>query len=74
MKIINMLIQIIENIIKFFVCKILRIDLSDDMCYKIMQFVKFGFVGLSKNNARRRDPTILDETRETRQSAPGVHT
>lgn len=47
MKIINMLIQIIENIIKFFVCKILRIDLSDDMCYKIMQFVKFGLVGLS---------------------------
>ena len=42
-----MLIQIIDNIIKFFVCKILRIDLSDDMCYKIMQFVKFGFVGLS---------------------------
>lgn len=39
--------NLIETICKFTLCKVLRLKLSDKQFQNIMQFIKFGIVGLS---------------------------
>lgn len=47
MRSIGVLWNIIENIFKFIVYKMLRLSLSEETWDGLMQFVKFGIVGLS---------------------------
>ncbi len=45
----NRIWSLIEHIIRFILCEILRFKLSDTALKKLSQFVKFGVVGLVNN-------------------------